>query len=448
MFEALTERLDAALKKLTGRGTLSEADVDAGLREVRLALLEADVNYKVARDFVARIRQRAVGTEVMESLTPGQQLIKIVREELVALLGVERVPLTYAPTPPTVIVLAGLQGSGKTTSAGKLALWVRREGHRPLLVSTDVRRPAAMEQLEVLAQSLSLPAFTPRGQDPVGIARASLAEARRVNADVILVDTAGRLQVDQGLLDELAAVVAAVPARHQLLVLDAMTGQEAVNVTTAFQRAIPLTGAILTKLDGDARGGAALSLRAVTQCPIQFVGVGEKLTDLEAFHPDRMASRILGMGDVLTLIEKAQAQVDVAVAEKVEKRLREGRLTLTDFMDQLKQVKKLGPLESIVGMLPGGGQLKQLGGALPSDQQLRQMEAIILSMTPAERTRPEIIDGSRRRRIAQGSGTDVTAVNRLLRGFQQMQQLMRQMGKGKGKGRLRGLPIDPRQLIG
>jgi signal recognition particle subunit SRP54 len=448
MFEALTERLDAALKKLTGRGTLSEADVDAGLREVRLALLEADVNYKVARDFVARIRQRAVGTEVMESLTPGQQLIKIVREELVALLGVERVPLTYAPTPPTVIVLAGLQGSGKTTSAGKLALWVRREGHRPLLVSTDVRRPAAMEQLEVLAQSLSLPAFTPRGQDPVGIARASLAEARRVNADVILVDTAGRLQVDQGMLDELAAVVAALPARHQLLVLDAMTGQEAVNVTTAFQRAIPLTGAILTKLDGDARGGAALSLRAVTQCPIQFVGVGEKLTDLEAFHPDRMASRILGMGDVLTLIEKAQAQVDVAVAEKVEKRLREGRLTLTDFMDQLKQVKKLGPLESIVGMLPGGGQLKQLGGALPSDQQLRQMEAIILSMTPAERTRPEIIDGSRRRRIAQGSGTDVTAVNRLLRGFQQMQQLMRQMGKGKGKGRLRGLPIDPRQLIG
>jgi len=446
MFETLTQRLDAALKKLTGRGTLSEADVDAGLREVRLALLEADVNYKVARDFVARIRERAVGSEVLESQTPGQQLIKIVSDELVRLLGTDRVPLTYAPSPPTVIVLAGLQGSGKTTTAGKLALAVRREGHRPLLVSTDTRRPAAMEQLEVLAGSLSLPAFAPRGQEPVAMAEQSVAEARRLNADVILVDTAGRLQVDQDLLAELAAIVAAVPARHQILVLDAMTGQEAVNVTTAFQQTIALTGVILTKLDGDARGGAALSLRAVTQVPIQFVGVGEKLTDLEPFYPDRMASRILGMGDVLTLIEKAQDQVDVAAAVKAEKRLREGRLTLTDFMDQLKQVKKMGPLEGIIGMLPGGGRLKELGGALPSDAQLRQMEAIILSMTPAERERPETIDGSRRRRIAGGSGTSVAEVNRLLKGFEQMQQLMKQMGKGRGK--LRGLPIDPRQLIG
>jgi signal recognition particle subunit SRP54 len=446
MFETLTERLDAALKKLTGRGKLSEADVDAGLREVRLALLEADVNYKVARDFVARIRQRAVGAEVLDSLTPGQQLIKVVRDELVELLGRERAPFTYAPSPPTVIILAGLQGSGKTTTAGKLALYVRREGHRPLLVSTDVRRPAAMEQLEVLAASLSLPAFAPRGQEPLAIARGALDDARRVNADVIVVDTAGRLQVDQELLDELAAIVAAVPAQHRLLVLDAMTGQEAVNVTTTFQQAVALTGVILTKLDGDARGGAALSLRAVTQCPIQFVGVGEKLTDFEPFHPDRMASRILGMGDVLTLIEKAQEQVDVGAAEKVEKRLREGRLTLTDFMDQLKQVKKMGPLEGIIGMLPGGGRLKELGGALPSDGQLRQMEAIILAMTPAERERPDIIDGSRRRRIARGSGTDVSEVNRLLKGFAQMQQLVKQMGKGRGK--LRGLPIDPRQLIG
>jgi signal recognition particle subunit SRP54 len=448
MFDSLTDRLDAALKKLTGRGTLTEADVDAGLRDVRLALLEADVNYKVARDFVARIRARAVGAEVLESLTPGQQLVKIVRDELVQLLGTDRVPLTYAPTPPTVIVLAGLQGSGKTTTAAKLGLLVRHEGHRPLLVSTDVRRPAAMEQLEVLAASLSVPAFAPRGQNPVGIARQSMEEARRLNTDVIVVDTAGRLQVDQELLDELAALVAAVPARHQILVLDAMTGQEAVNVTTAFQRAIALTGAILTKLDGDARGGAALSLRAVTQCPIQFVGVGEKLTDFEPFHPDRMASRILGMGDMLTLIEKAQGQVDAGTVEKMEKRLREGRLTLTDFMDQLKQIKKMGPLEGIIGMLPGGGRLKELGGALPNDTQLRQMEAIVLSMTAAERERPETIDGSRRRRIAQGSGTTVTDVNRLLRGFQQMQQLMKQMGKGKGRGRLRGLPIDPRQLIG
>src|SRR5256712_13245245 len=303
-----------------------------------------------------------------------------------------------------------------------------------------------MEQLEILAKSINAPSYAPRGTDPVAIARESLAEARRVNTDVIIVDTAGRLQVDEDLLAELKRITDAVPAQHRLLVLDAMTGQQAVNVTSAFQRTISLSGAILTKMDGDARGGAALSLRAVTQCPIQFVGVGEKLTDLEPFYPDRMASRILGMGDVLTLIEKAQEQVEVGAAEKVEKRLREGRLTLTDFMDQLKQVKKMGPLEGIIGMLPGGGRLKELGGALPSDGQLRQMEAIILSMTPPERERPGIIDGSRRRRIARGSGTDVSQVNRLLKGFAQMQQLVKQMGKGRGN--LGGLPIDPRQLIG
>ena len=374
MFDSLTERLDEALKKLTGRGKLTEADVDAGLREVRLALLEADVNYKVARDFVARIRERAVGSEVMDSLTPGQQLVKIVHDEMIRLLGT-REPMAYAAAPPTVIVLAGLQGSGKTTTAGKLALFTRREGHRPLLVSTDVRRPAAMEQLEILAKSLSLPAFAPRETDPVAIARASLNEARRVNADVVILDTAGRLQVDEGLLAELKAIVDAVPSQQRLLVLDAMTGQQAVNVTTAFQQTIPLTGAILTKLDGDARGGAALSLRAVTACPIQFVGVGEKLTDLEIFHPDRMASRILGMGDVLTLIEKAQEHVDESQARDMEKKLRTGRLTLTDFMEQLKQVKKMGPLEGIIGMLPGAGKIKNLAGALPNDDQLKEMEA-------------------------------------------------------------------------
>jgi signal recognition particle subunit SRP54 len=443
VFDSLTQRLDQALKKLTGRGKLSEADVDAGLREVRLALLEADVNYKVVKDFVASIRARAIGAEVMESLNPGQQLVKIVDEELVRLLG-ERLPMTYAPTPPTVVVLAGLQGSGKTTTAGKLALFTRRESHRPLLVSTDVRRPAAMEQLEVLAKSINAPAFAPRDTDPVKIARDSLAEARRVNADVVIVDTAGRLQVDQDLLDELKRITAAVPAQHRLLVLDAMTGQQAVNVTEAFQKTVSLTGAILTKLDGDARGGAALSLRAVTQCPIQFVGVGEKLTDLEVFYPDRMASRILGMGDVLTLIEKAQEHVDESQAQDMEKKLRAGRLTLTDFMEQLKQVKKMGPLEGIIGMLPGAGKLKNLAGALPSDDQLKEMEAIILSMTPAERERPETIDGSRRRRIARGSGTDIAAVNRLLKGFQQMQQMVKQMGKGK---HIKGLPIDPAQLL-
>jgi signal recognition particle subunit SRP54 len=443
MFESLTDRLDQALKKLTGRGKLSEADVDAGLREVRLALLEADVNYKVVRDFIAGIRTRAVGAEVMESLNPGQQLVKIVDEELTRLLG-ERVPMNYAPAPPTVIVLAGLQGSGKTTTAGKLALFVRREGHRPLLVSTDVRRPAAMEQLEVLAKSINVASFAPRGKDPLEIARDAIGEARRVNADVVLLDTAGRLQVDQELLEELKQITAAVPSHHRLLVLDAMTGQQAVNVTTAFQQTASLTGAILTKLDGDARGGAALSLRAVTQVPIQFVGVGEKLTDLEIFYPDRMASRILGMGDVLTLIEKAQEHVDETQAKAIEKKLRAGQLTLTDFMEQLKQVKKMGPLDSIIGMLPGAGKIKNLAGAMPTDDQLKEMEAIILSMTAAERERPETIDGSRRRRIARGSGTDLAAVNRLLKGFQQMQQLMRQMGKGRG---IKGLPIDPAQLL-
>ena len=443
MFESLTERLDKALKKLTGRGKLSEADVDAGLREVRLALLEADVNYKVVKDFIAGIRTRAVGAEVLESLNPGQQMVKIVDEELVRLLG-ERVPMGYAASPPTVIVLAGLQGSGKTTTAGKLALFVRREGHRPLLVSTDVRRPAAMEQLEVLAKSINAPSFAPRGKEPVSIARESLAEARRVNADVVLIDTAGRLQVDDDLLQELKAITQSVPGQHRLLVLDAMTGQQAVNVTTAFQQTVSLTGAILTKLDGDARGGAALSLRAVTQTPIQFVGVGEKLTDLEVFYPDRMASRILGMGDVLTLIEKAQEHVDENQARAMEKKLRAGQLTLTDFMEQLKQIKKMGPLEGIIGMLPGAGKIKNLAGAMPSDDQLKEMEAIILSMTPTERDRPEMIDGSRRRRIARGAGTDLAAVNRLLKGFAQMQQMMRQMGKGRG---IKGLPIDPAQLL-
>jgi len=446
MFDSLSDRLDAVFRRLTGRGKLSEADVETGLREVRLALLEADVNYKVARDFIARIRERAVGAEVMESLTPGQQLVKIVHDELVVLLGTERAPLTYAPAPPTVVVLAGLQGSGKTTTAAKLALHVRREGHRPLLVSTDVRRPAAMEQIEVLARSLSLPSFAPRGTLSVEIARRSAEEARRVNADVILLDTAGRLQVETELLQELRSIVDAVPARHRILVLDAMTGQQAVAVTTAFQETVPLTGAVLSKTDGDARGGAALSLRAVTQIPIQFVGTGEKLTDLEVFYPDRIASRILGMGDVMSLIEKAQEHVDVEQAQDMEKRLRQGRLTLTDFMDQLRQVKKMGPLEGLIGMLPGAGRIKDLAGAMPSDGQLRQMEAIILSMTPLERERPELIDGSRRRRIARGAGTDLASVNRLLKGFNQMQQMMKQMGKGRGKG-TRGLPIDPAQLL-
>src|SRR2546421_12222426 len=380
----------------------------------------------------------------MESLTRGQQLVKIVDEEMVRLLG-DREPMPCPTPPPTGTVPPGRRGADRPPPAGKLALFVRREGPRPLLVSTDVRRPAAMEQLEVLAKSINAPAYAPRATDPVAIARESPAEARRVNADVIIIDTAGRLQVEPQLLAELKAITDAVPSQHRLLVLDAMTGQQAVNVTIAFQQTISLSGAILTKLDGDARGGAALSLRAVTHCPIQFVGVGEKLTDLEMFYPDRMASRILGMGDVLTLIEKAQEHVDASQAQEMEKKLRTGRITLTDFMEQLKQVKKMGPLEGIIGMLPGAGKIKNLAGAMPSDDQLKEMEAIILSMTPAERERPEAIDGSRRRRIARGSGTDLAAVNRLLKGFQQMQQMMRQLGKGRG---IKGLPIDPAQLLG
>jgi signal recognition particle subunit SRP54 len=313
-----------------------------------------------------------------------------------------------------------------------------------LLVSTDVRRPAAMEQLEILAKSINAPSFAPRGTDPIAIARSSVEEARRLNADVIIIDTAGRLQVDTELLMELKMIVEAVPSQQRLLVLDSMTGQQAVNVTAAFQETVPLTGAILTKLDGDARGGAALSLRAVTACPIQFIGVGEKLTDLEVFYPDRMASRILGMGDVLTLIERAQEHVDETQAKDMERKLRAGQLTLTDFMEQLKQVKKMGPLEGLIGMLPGAGKIKNLAGALPSDDQLKEMEAIILSMTPQERDRPDSISGSRRRRIARGSGTEIADVNRLLKGFQQMQQMMKQMGKGR---RIRGLPIDPAQLL-
>src|SRR5213080_693417 len=325
----------------------------------------------------------------MDSLNPGQQLVKIVDEEMVRLLG-DRVSMGYAPSPPTVIVLAGLQGSGKTTTAGKLALFTRREGHRPLLVSTDVRRPAAMEQLEILAKSINAPSYAPRGTDPVAIARESLAEARRVNADVVIVDTAGRLQVDEDLLAELKRITDAVPAQHRLLVLDAMTGQQAVNVTVAFQRTISLSGAILTKMDGDARGGAALSLRAVTQCPIQFVGVGEKLTDLEVFHPDRMASRILGMGDVLTLIERAEAAVAEDEQEEMEKRLAAGQFTFDDFLKAYKMLRRMGPLQGILKMIPG--MKDQLAGVDVDEKQLGRVEAIVLSMTPQERAKPVVID--------------------------------------------------------
>lgn len=447
MFDTLTARLDEAFKKLTGRGRLTEADVDAGLREVRLALLEADVNYKVARDFIARVRGRSVGSDVLESLTPGQQIVKIVHEELVTLLGGAGTGagLTYQSAPPTVFLLAGLQGSGKTTTAVKLALLARRDGHRPLLVGTDVHRPAAMEQLRLLGEHQGLAAFAPFQLSAMDIARKARQEAAHANQDVIVVDTAGRLHIDEEMLTELRQVREAVQPHRTFLVLDAMTGQEAVAVAERFHATAPLDAVILSKLDGDSRGGAAVSLRAILDRPIQFAGVGEKPGDFEVFHPDRMASRILGMGDVLTLIEKAQAGVDTKQAEHLGRRIQEGKLTLEDFIDQVRQLKKMGPLDGILSMLPGGARLKGMAAA-PSDQDLRHMEAIILSMTVDERRRPELINGSRRKRIAAGSGTDVTAVNRLLKGFQQMQTMLKQLGGDPRKARRR-LPFDPSQFL-
>ena len=418
MFETLTERVSAALKKLSGRGVLRPEDVEAALREVRLALLEADVNFRVVKEFSEKVRERAVGAEVLKSLSPAQQVVKIVHEELVRLLGADEAGtgLRYATTPPTVIMLVGLQGSGKTTTAVKLARLAREEGRHPAVVALDLRRPAAVEQLRLLAEREGVPFFS--GQGPVEeIARRAIADAGGAGAEVVILDTAGRLQVDQELM------------------ADAMTGQEAVNVGTAFDQAIGIDGVILTKLDGDARGGAALSLRVATGRPVRFAGVGEKAGDLEVFHPDRMASRILGMGDVLTLIEKAQASIDEDTAVQLEKNVRAGRVTFDDLLVQMRQLRQLGSLESVVAMLPGAGQLKQQVQGPEADKEVRKMESIILSMTRSERAHPERIDGSRRRRIAKGSGTQVADVNRVLKSREQMEQLLKQLSGGRpGRG--------------
>jgi len=441
MFEDLTQRLNEAFRGMLSRGTLTEADVDAGLRQVRLALLEADVNFKVARDFIAKVREEAVGEAVLKSVTPGQQVVKIVHDQLVELLGGENGGLTLAERPPTVVMTLGLQGSGKTTTAAKLASLVRKQGHRPLLVGADVHRPAAKDQLEVLAKQLDIPYFTSDGGAD-DIAAASLPEAERAGADVVIVDTAGRLQIDQEMLEEVRRIRARVPVTESLLVVDAMTGQEAVNVATTFEREVGVDGIVLTKVDGDARGGAALSVKQVTGKPIRYAGTGEKLSDLEVFHPDRMASRILGMGDVVSLVERAQETLDQEEAEAAAKKLAKGRFTLDDFIGQMRQVRKLGPLESIIGMLPGGNQLKQMGGMMPTEQDLAHVEAIILSMTRREREHPDLIDGSRKRRIARGSGRPVQEVNQLLKGFDQMQQLVRQMRGGRVP-RIPGMPQLP-----
>ena len=430
MFEALTDKLQGVFSGLSGRGKLTEADIDKAMRAIRLSLLEADVSLPVVRRLTEAIRARATGAEVMSSLTPDQQVVKIVSEELTALMGGEGARLPTASRPPTVLLMAGLQGSGKTTCCAKLARLLRTEGRAPLLVACDVQRPAAAEQLAVLGEQVGVPVWREDGTDPVAIAKHGVAEARRTARDVVIVDTAGRLTIDEEMMAQLVAVRDAVEPTAVLLALDAMTGQTAVDVARAFSDAVQFDGVILTKLDGDARGGAALSVRAVTGTPILYVGTGEKIDALEPFYPDRMASRILGMGDVLSLIERAQQTVDVDEAKRLEERVKGGSLTLEDFLSQIRQIRKMGPLGQVIGMIPGLRQASKLKDVDIDDRELDRVEAIIQSMTPAERRKPDMINGSRRLRIAAGSGTTVQEVNRLLAQFKQMQKMMKRFGKG------------------
>jgi signal recognition particle subunit SRP54 len=429
MFDALADRLQETFTRLRGHGRLSEAQVDAALREVRLALLEADVNFRVVKDFVGRVRERAVGEEVTKSLTPAQQVIKIVHEELIQTLGGANVPLARSPRPPTVVLMAGLQGSGKTTSAAKLGRLLATKGRTPLLVACDLQRPAAVKQLKVLGEQARLPVFAPfdgSGEgDPVQVALAARDEAERTGRDVVIVDTAGRLAVDTEMMAQAAAIKEAVDADEVLLVVDAMTGQDAVNTALAFAEGVDVTGVVLSKLDGDARGGAALSITSVTGRPIKFAATGEKLADFDAFHPDRLAGRILGMGDMLTLIERAEQTVDREQAAAMERKLREASFTLEDFLDQLQQVKKMGPLNQVLGMLPGLG--RQLKDVDVDDREIARVEAIVRSMTPAERRDPKILNGSRRARIARGSGTTTQQVNALVKQFNEMRKMMKQL---------------------
>ena len=436
-FEGLTEKLNATFKRLRGKGRLTENDVREAMREVRLALLEADVSYKVVKEFVSTVTERAVGSDVLDSLTPAQQVVKIVNEELTNLMGGGTARLASANNGPTVVMMAGLQGAGKTTTTAKLAGLLRRQnGKRPLLAACDVYRPAAIEQLKVVGGQLDLPVFEEGQGDPVQIAQDALRHARDHGNDIVFLDTAGRLHVDEELMDELKRMKAAVHPNEILLVVDAMTGQDAVNAAAAFDEALGIDGVVLTKLDGDARGGAALSIRASTGKPIKFVGTGEKLDMIEPFHPDRMASRILGMGDMLSFIEKAQQNYDEKQAAKLEEKLRRNRFTLQDYYEQLQQLRGMGDLSQIAGMLPGGLG-KQLSGASIDEKQMAHTEAIILSMTPLERENPQILSASRKRRIAAGCGLQVVDVNRLLKQFEMMQQLTKQLSKG---GRFPGMP--------
>jgi signal recognition particle subunit SRP54 len=447
-FEGLADRLQNTLQKIRGKGKVNEADVKDMMRDVRLALLEADVNFKVVKEFVKKVSERAVGQEVLKSLTPGQQVIKVVQEELTNLMGGEQSKIAVANRPPTVIMMVGLQGAGKTTTSGKLASLLRKKYNRqPLLVAADIYRPAAIKQLETLGKQLGMPVFSLGDQvSPVEIARQAIVKAKEDHHDYVIIDTAGRLHVDEALMNELKDIKELTKPDEIFLVVDAMTGQDAVNVAASFNDLLGLTGVILTKLDGDTRGGAALSIRSVTNTPIKFVGLGEKMDALEPFHPERMASRILGMGDVLTLIEKAQANVDEEKAKELEQKMRTASFTLDDFLEQLGQVRNMGPLEDLLKMMPGANKIKGLNNIQIDEKQLSHVEAIIKSMTKAEKAHPEIINANRRKRIAKGSGTSVPEINRLLKQFEDMKKMMKQMTSMQTKGKKKGgfkLPFNP-----
>ncbi|MBU5669003.1 signal recognition particle protein [Peptoniphilus sp. MSJ-1] len=443
VFESLSDKLQNTLAGLRKKGKLTEKDIDGAMREVKLALLEADVNFKVVKDFVKNVKERALGKEVLDSLTPGQQVIKIVNDELTNLMGTSEVKIDFSKK-PTVIMMCGLQGAGKTTTSGKLANKFKKDGKRPLLVACDIYRPAAIKQLQVVGESIDTPVFTMGDKvSPVDISKAALEHAKKNGNDVVIIDTAGRLHIDENLMKELQDIHDEVNPSEILLVLDAMTGQDAVNVADTFDDMLKLTGVILTKLDGDARGGAALSIRSVTDVPIKFIASGEKMDNIEVFHPDRMASRILGMGDVLSLIEKAQSAVDEQKAKELEEKLRKQTFTFEDFLDQMQQMKNMGPLEDIIGMIPGVNSKALKGINLPEDE-FKKVEAIILSMTKKERLKPELIDSSRRKRIAKGSGTSPAEVNKLIKQFKDMRKMMKQFGnmsKGMGKKKFK-LPFS------
>ena len=434
MFQSLSDKLEAAFRKFKGKGKLTESDVKEGMREIKLALLEADVNFKVVKSFIATVSERAVGSDVLESLMPGQQIVKIVNEELINLMGGSVSKLQISSRPPTVVMMVGLQGAGKTTHAGKLAGMYKKQGKRPLLVACDVYRPAAITQLQVVGEQLGVPVFTMGDKvSPVEIAKAGIEHANKYGHDLVFIDTAGRLQIDEVLMQELADIKEAVNPTEILLVVDAMTGQVAVDVAQSFNEKLDITGVVMTKMDGDTRGGAALSVKYMTGKPIKFIGTGEKLDTIEPFHPDRMASRILGMGDMLSLIEKAEQAFDEKKAAELEEKLRKSRFTLTDYMEQFDQIKKMGSMEQLLGMMPG---IKpaQLKDAKIDERQIDRMKAIILSMTPEEREKPDILAASRKKRIAAGAGTTVEAVNRLLKQYEQVNKLMKQFSGGKMKG--------------